>query len=164
MEDEQKIFLRPAVREDFPAIRALIHQVGINPTGLDWRRFVVAVTPQGKLAGCGQVKQHGRSARELASIAVIPEMRSRGVARAVIERLLAEHPGALFLFCRAGLGPFYQKFGFRLARPEEMPLYFRVAHRFAAGMQRLGMLGEGLLIMVRDSGEDGKNQNKMPRM
>jgi hypothetical protein len=37
------VFLRRATAEDFPAISRLIRQVHINPTGLDWHRFVVAV-------------------------------------------------------------------------------------------------------------------------
>ena len=52
-----KTILRPASEEDFPAIRALIRIVGINPTGLDWHRFVVAVTPDDEMIGCGQVNQ-----------------------------------------------------------------------------------------------------------
>ena len=39
--------LRAATEDDFPQIKALIHLVHINPTGLDWRRFLVAV----RLAG-----------------------------------------------------------------------------------------------------------------
>ena len=62
--------VRPATREDFPAIRSLIHTVRINPTGLGWRRFLVAVTPQGRLLGCGQIKLHADGSREMASIAV----------------------------------------------------------------------------------------------
>ncbi len=57
--------------------------------GLDWRRFLVAVTPQGEMVGCGQIKPQG-DLRMLASIAVLPAWRGRGVARRIIERLLAE--------------------------------------------------------------------------
>ena len=38
-----EVILRPATAADFPAIRALIRRVRINPYGLDWRRFLVAV-------------------------------------------------------------------------------------------------------------------------
>ncbi len=157
MKDEFQItggrfVIRRAVRADFPAIRALIHTVGINPTGLDWRRFLIAVTPEGKLAGCGQVKPHRGGSRELASIAVVPEMRGKGVARAIIEHLLAEQKEELYLICRLSLGPFYNKFGFRTAQAAELPPYFRTVQRFASAIQRLGMMDEGLLIMKRDMG------------
>lgn len=151
MDDGYSAFiLRPAAREDSLAIRALIHAVAINPTGLDWRRFLIAVTPDGRLVGCGQVKPHRGGARELASIAVIPEIRGNGVARAVIERLLADQREELYLTCRASLGPFYNKFGFRTAQAAELPHYFRAVQRFAGAIQRLGIMDEGLLIMKRD--------------
>jgi N-acetylglutamate synthase-like GNAT family acetyltransferase len=145
----EAFFVKPAGQADFPAIRALIHEVGINPTGLDWRRFLIAVTTNGDLAGCGQVKPHRDGSRELASIAVDPSMRGRGVARAIIERLLTDNPGELYLTCRASLGPFYSKFGFRPAGPAEMPRYFRAVHRFGRAIQRLGIMQEALLVMIR---------------
>jgi hypothetical protein len=43
--------VRPATRDDFPVIRSLINTVQINPTGLDWRRFLVVVMSQGNLLG-----------------------------------------------------------------------------------------------------------------
>ncbi len=146
---EDTYLLRPARREDFPAIRALIHTVGINPTGLDWRRFLIAETPEGKLAGCGQIKPHRGGGRELASIAVAPEMRGNGVARAIIQSLLSTQKDELYLTCRASLGPFYQKFGFVVVNSNGLPPYFRTVQRFVSALQRLGMMNEPLLIMKR---------------
>src|SRR3989304_5329525 len=70
--------LRPETAADAGAIRSLIFRVGINPRGLDWRRFQVAVDPGGRLVGCGQVKPHADGSRELASIAVPPKGRIDG--------------------------------------------------------------------------------------
>jgi N-acetylglutamate synthase-like GNAT family acetyltransferase len=151
--------LRPATQADFPAIRALIRAVQINPIGLDWRRFIVAVTPQEAIIGCGQIKPHRDGSRELASIAVVPEWRGRGVARAMIERLVEVSGGAafaeaeavepLYLTCRASLGSFYERFGFRIIQPDEMPPYFRRISRLArmAGF----VMREELLVMKRDA-------------
>ena len=80
--------IRPAVPEDFRSIRALIHAVKINPTDLDWHRFLVVVTQENKLLGCGQIKPHYDASLELASIAVQEQARGHGVARAVIQELL----------------------------------------------------------------------------
>jgi N-acetylglutamate synthase-like GNAT family acetyltransferase len=140
-----KTNFRPALKADFPAIRALIRTVGINPTGLDWRRFIVAVTPDGKVAGCGQVKPHSDGSRELASIAVRPAFRRQGIAQAIIECLLAENPPPLYLICRNGLGSFYERIGFRAVRENEMTLYFRRLMRAARLFGKIN-----LLVMLRE--------------
>lgn len=139
--------LRTATVEDFLAIRALVRAVRINPTGLDWRRFIVAVTPQGEVIGCGQVKPHADGSRELASIAVQRAYRGRGVARAIIERLLADSPRPLYLMCRSSLGGLYERFGFHPVAPGEMPTYFRRISRLAGLAGLLAREGETLLVM-----------------
>jgi amino-acid N-acetyltransferase len=147
-----KVFhLRQAAASDAVAIRQLIRDVRINPIGLDWPRFLLAVTLEGELIGCGQVKPHGDGTRELASIAVVPSWRGRGVARAIIERLLADHPGVLYLTCMASNGPLYEKFGFRSIGTDEMPPYFRRLAHLARTFSALRLSPEKLLVMKRDS-------------
>ena len=80
--------IRPALESESAQIKDLINLVGINPTGLDWKRFVVMVNDGGQVIACGQIKPHGADIRELASIAVHPDYRGKGLARAVIEVLL----------------------------------------------------------------------------
>lgn len=143
--------LREADAGDAWSIRRLVIAGGINPTGLDWQRFVVAVTPDGKVIGCGQVKPHGDGSRELASIVVAPERRGQGVARAIIERLLDENPGELHLMCRSGLQELYEKFGFRVIQAEEMPRYFRKVSRLAGLLEALRREAEGLVVMRREA-------------
>jgi N-acetylglutamate synthase-like GNAT family acetyltransferase len=104
--------LRRAAAADQRAIRRLIYQVRINPRGLDWRGFVVAVDDGGQVVGCGQIKPHRDGSRELASIAVDPDWRGGGVARAIITDLMQVGP-PLWLVCRAQLTPYYRQFGFR---------------------------------------------------
>jgi amino-acid N-acetyltransferase len=136
--------LRPAVETDSAAIKDLIHRVGINPMGLDWRRFVVAVDGSGKMRGCGQLKLHGKDIVELASIAVEPEERGKGVARAILEHLIAQAPRPLYLMCRSSLAPFYEKWNFRAVALSEMPPYFRRVVRLASLFMPKG---ESLLVM-----------------
>lgn len=139
--------LRSAMEADFPAIRKLIWQARINPTGLDWRRFVVAVTAQGQVIGCGQLKPHKDGSVELASIAVLPEWRSRGVGRAVVEHLLRNAPRPVYLTCRAALETYYHQFGFESIAPEEMTPYFRRIAKLFRVMKVGGMSGEDLRVM-----------------
>ena len=146
--------LRPATSADFPAIRGLIRLVQINPIDLDWQRFVIAVTPEGEMIGCGQVKPHGDGSRELASIAVTPPWRKQGVARAIIEHLTANEPGTLYLTCRANLGPFYTRFGFKAIEQQEMPPYFRRISRLMKALGILHVVGERLLVMKRENLEN----------
>ena len=140
--------LRPASSYDFPAISRLIKQVRINPTGLDWRRFVVAVDGDGAFLGCGQLKPHTGGIVELASIAVVPEQRERGIATLIIEHLLVLAPRPLYLTCRSSLGPFYMRWGFRSLELAEMPAYHRRLTRVMSVVGNLFLPDERLLVMA----------------
>lgn len=145
----QPFSLRPATAEDAVDIRRLVQLGRINPTGLAWPRFIVAISSKGEVIGCGQVKPHRDGTREVASIVVDPAWRQRGVARAILERLIAEHPGDLYLMCRSPLGPLYEKVGFRALSFEEMPKYFRRISRVAGLLHALQDEGVSLLVMFR---------------
>ena len=91
--------IQTATKAHQSAIKALIRDAGINPMGLKWERFWVAVDAAGNLIGCGQVKPHRDGSRELASIAVAREWRRQGIARELIEMLVEQHPLPLWLTC-----------------------------------------------------------------
>jgi N-acetylglutamate synthase-like GNAT family acetyltransferase len=139
--------VRPARETEAAEIRDLIYLVGINPMGLDWKRFVVAVNDQDVMIGCGQLKPHGQDILELASIAVYPEHRGKGVARAVIGHLLKDSPRPLYLMCESSNGPLYEKFGFREISYAEMPRYFQRMSKLAGLVTTLARREERLLIM-----------------
>lgn len=119
--------IRPALESESAQIKGLIRLVGINPLGLDWKRFLVAVNERGEVIACGQVKPHGRGNEilELASIATHPNYRGRGLARKIIESLLEKTPRPLYLMCMDRHGPMYEKFGFVSLADEDMPRYFQ---------------------------------------
>lgn len=142
--------LRPAIKEDSPAISKLVREGKINPTGLDWRRFLLAESADGQVIGCGQIKPHRDGSQELASLVVTGVWRSRGIARALIEALIEEQAGPLYLMCRSNLGPLYERFNFRALDDEEMPKYFRRISKLAAIIEPLRNEGVTLLVMVRD--------------
>lgn len=131
-----EFILRPALASDAGHIRDLIHRVGINPLDLDWRRFTIAEGKDGMFLGCAQLKQHADGSFEFASLAVQQEYRGQGLARALIQHFLAHSPRPLYLMCRPGLTPFYEKYGFQVIQPEEMPPDFRRLHRL------VGILGK----------------------
>jgi amino-acid N-acetyltransferase len=143
--------VRAAKREDFPAIRSLIHTVQINPIGLDWRRFLVVVTPKGNLLGCGQIKRHTDGSRELASIAVQEQERGQGLARVIISALLTlEQERPIFLMCRARLQLLYVKFGFHPIKPEDMPPFFRRISHLERIINSKSQPEDRLLVMRLD--------------
>ena len=141
------ITLRLARESESSQIKDLIHSAGINPMGLDWKRFIVAVDERDQVLGIGQIKPHGTEILELASIAVYPEYRGQGIARAIIEHLLKDSPRPLYLMCASSLGPLYEKFGFREVPYEEMPRYFQRISKLAGLVTTLAHRNERLLIM-----------------
>ena len=111
----------------------------------------MAVAPQGNLLGCGQIKPHADGSREMASIAVQEQARNQGVARAVIEALLALEPERpLYLMCRARLKLFYVKFRFHSIELEEMPPFFRRISRAERIFNSKAQLDDRLLVMSLD--------------
>ena len=147
----ESFIIRAATAEDAPAIRDLIRAVRIDPFDLAWRRFVVASTSEGQIIGCGQIKPHTDGTRELASIAVRPGWRRGGIAREVIQHLMASHTGPLYLTCRASLGEFYAKFGFRRVEPAKMPAHYQRIQRLSQLLKALKLLREDLWVMKADN-------------
>jgi N-acetylglutamate synthase-like GNAT family acetyltransferase len=156
--DRPLFTLRPATSADQAEIKALIKAVRINPLGLGWRRFVVAEDENGRFIACGQIKPHRDGSRELASLAVRPEWRKRGVASAIIHHLLTPYTGkqAIWLTCVSRLAPFYQQFGFQeIANPQEMPPYFSRVYRLYNLFTRLSKQSDYLAVMVRSAESAG---------
>jgi N-acetylglutamate synthase-like GNAT family acetyltransferase len=139
--------VRPALEAESIQIKNLINLVGINPTGLDWNRFLVAVNENGQVIACGQIKPHGGDIRELASIAVDPEYRGQGIARAVIEALLRESPKPLYLMCISHNGPMYEKFGFQKVADKAAPRYFARIQKLFKISDVFRRSGAELLVM-----------------
>ena len=145
-----EITFRPARLLDANDIKFLIRLVRINPMGLNWRRFLLAISDNGELVGCAQIKPHSDGTFELASLAVRREWRGRGIARTLIEKLLSNSPRPIYLICRSGLGDFYGKFGFSVPAFRELPPYFRRL-KSLANIFFYRKKDETLLIMRRDA-------------
>lgn len=142
--------LRPASATDDTKIKEIIYQMQLNPLGLNWRRFILAIDPTGQIIGCGQVKPHRDGLLELASLGVLPEWRGKGVARRIIEYLLEKYPGRLYLTCRSELEPLYQKFGFRTLNYTEMPRHYQRITRLVASFNWLTRRSDHLCVMRRN--------------
>ena len=141
--------LQPAQDSHAAAIKKMVNDAHLNPMDLDWRRFVVALDPESQVIACGQVKQHRDGSRELASLVVNRAHRGQGLARTLIEKLVDDNPPPLYLMCRSGLGPFYEKFGFLAVAYDDMPRYFQRISKLAGLADLLSHGGETLLVMRR---------------
>lgn len=149
MENNEGFSLRPATAKDAATIRQIIRWMNLNPLSLHWQHFTLAVDQVGNVIGCGQIKHHADGSEELASIAVLPEWRSKGVARRIIGRLLENHPGRLYLTCRSALVPMYQKFGFEVVEEDQMTPYFRRLSRLVSFYSKLIHTSEKMRVMQR---------------
>lgn len=84
---------------------------------------LVAVTPAGAVVGCATLllrpyPQTGEPGRQLRGMAVLPELRSRGIGRRLLdegERVLRDRPGPRLLWCQARTPavPFYERSGWK---------------------------------------------------
>ena len=145
------ITYRPAQASDETAIKALIRAVNINPIGLKWPRFLVAIDENGTVIGCGQIKPHRGGSRELASLAVQKAWRRQGIAGAIIQQLLANESPPVWLTCMDRLVPFYEQFGFVEVVEGDgrsLPRYFRLARAFFKPFQWISRIPGYLAIMT----------------
>ncbi len=148
--------LRDATVEDQPTIRQIVRAANINPTGLEWPRFIVAEdggADGGAIVGVGQVKPHRDGTRELASIAVIPARQGQGLGSAIINELLRREWGIVHLTCRSQLQGYYERFGFKRLEPRDYPPYF--ARRLPMINAFLRPFGIRIIVMRRDPQGDG---------
>lgn len=144
------VTLRPAREQDSDRIHQLVRAEKLNPTGLDWTRFLVAEDRQGRVVGCGQIKPHRDGTLEMASIVVEEELRGKGLGRRIIERLIDGIHQPLWLMCRSSLVPLYEQFEFEEVDADaEQPAYFRRVRRLASVYHFLKGTGEYLAVMCR---------------
>lgn len=142
--------IRTATKEDTAFIRRLIWKSGINPFGLNWQRFVIAVLKNGDRIGCAQLKTHTDGARELASLAVLPTYRHQSVAEALIWRILKDPDPPVYLTCRGSLVSFYERFGFQeMTDLFSMPAYFFKVKRAYSWLEKRKWVGH-LAVMKWD--------------
>lgn len=122
---------RVALLPDAPAIHAIIEPYAregvLLPRSLpelneNIRDFVVALEGD-RIVGCGALHLYGMHLAEIRSIAVLPELKSRGIGRALVHALQAEarrqSVTCVCLFTRTP--EFFARLGFEAARREELP-------------------------------------------
>ena len=112
--------VRPATETDQVAIRALVRSERLNPYGLDWPNFLVAVG-RGGLVGAVQLRRHRDGSRELGSLVVRQEARRQGIASRLINTLLAGANERVLLITTEAFASRYERWGFRQIEPAAAP-------------------------------------------
>lgn len=113
-ESRVAVSLRPARREERWLIVRRILREGLDPTKLDWRRFVMAEGADGAILGFAQMKQFSTGEREFGSLVVEPEARGQGIGGTLLAHFLDSFPRPIYLFCGLHNVSYYRRFGFRL--------------------------------------------------
>jgi amino-acid N-acetyltransferase len=145
-DEEAAIIIRRATADDQPAIRRMVRQERLDPTNVKWPNFVVA-EQAGTVVGIGQVRPHPAGG-ELGSLVVREDLRGQGIGGRIIERLLAEETGRVYLECAARMVPYYERFGFREIDRRDAPGPLRVKSAIGNFFARL--MGTRLAVMARE--------------
>ncbi|HUJ22343.1 MAG TPA: ribosomal protein S18-alanine N-acetyltransferase [Bryobacteraceae bacterium] len=110
--------IRPATESDLDEIwriqSASLPAVNWNPADYLRQQCLVAAWKE-RLAGFAVARHTGPDEMEILNVAVDPPFRRRGVARSLIQQLLAEYRGAVFLEVRQSNLParkLYHSLGF----------------------------------------------------
>jgi amino-acid N-acetyltransferase len=133
------LLIRSATADDQPTIVALVKSERLNPTGLDWRRFTVAVR-DGRLIGAVQIRHHPDGARELGSLVVFSDQRGQGVAHALIDAALATVTGPVWMITRRAHADHYAAWGFAGCAPKTAPRSVRFNFRMGRAARVLSWL------------------------
>jgi N-acetylglutamate synthase-like GNAT family acetyltransferase len=142
------ITLRRATADDQAAIRRMVRESGLDPTALRWPHFVVAEY-EGEVVGIGQIRPYRRG-RELGSLVVREDLRGRGIGGRIVERLLENEAGSVYLECAARMTPYYTRFGFREVNRRDVPGPLRIKSTVGNVFARL--IGTRLAVMKREGG------------
>lgn len=120
------LHLRPARADEAGLIRRRIWREHLDPTRLDWRKFVVAEgvgeNSQPVVLGFAQMKRLSGGVQEFGSLVVERDARRRGVGEALIRHFTQEFAKPIYLVCESRRVSYYTKFGFRVIDdPKAMP-------------------------------------------
>lgn len=142
------VSLRPARQDERRLIIRRVLREGLDPTKLEWRKFVMAEAPDGAVLGFAQMKDWGDGVREFGSLVVEPEVRGQGIGGVLLEHFLAAYPRPIYLFCGGHNVSYYLRFGFRrLKRESEIPGPLQRKWRLASFFSRLFRANVALMVI-----------------
>lgn len=114
--------IRPAQTSDRWLIIRRILREKLDPSKLDWQRFVVAESPIGEILGFAQMKNLGDGVQEFGSLVVESHLRGQGIGDALLHFLVDPAPKPVYLLCGANRVRYYRRFQFELLSEDKMPV------------------------------------------
>ncbi|MBX2998325.1 MAG: GNAT family N-acetyltransferase [Caldilineaceae bacterium] len=141
--------LRPAApKERWLIVRRILRE-GLDPTRLDWRRFVMAEAEDGSILGFAQMKDLGQGVQEFGSLVVEPSVRGQGVGGALLHFLVDGANKPVYLLCGERNIDYYLRFGFREMDEAEMPVPLR--RKWRAGNFFARRFGVRVAAMIHEA-------------
>lgn len=140
--------LRSARQDERWLIFRRILRERLDPTKLEWQKFVMAEAADGTILGFAQMKDFGQGVREFGSLVVEPESRGQGIGGQLLTHFLAEFPRPVYLFCGGHNVAYYLRFGFRrVKREREIPGPLQRKWRTAQFFSRLFKANVALMVL-----------------
>jgi len=127
------IEVRPAVKDDMPAIRALIRRFPGQLVQRDIPRvtsFFVALS-KGTVIGCCSLQIYSKRIAEIRSLAVHPDFQDQRAASQLVElcRTRARDRGIKEIFAVTSQISFFERLGFATFRREKTAMFFELGPR-----------------------------------
>jgi N-acetylglutamate synthase-like GNAT family acetyltransferase len=141
--------IRPAEQDERWLIVRRILREGLDPTKLDWRRFVVAEAEDGSILGFAQMKDLGQGVQEFGSLVVESHIRGQGVGGALLHFLVDGADKPVYLLCGERNVDYYRRFGFREIDAADMPVPLR--RKWRAGNFFARRIGTRVAAMIYET-------------
>lgn len=117
----EEIVYRKAKEDDLPRIIEILEVFKLNMLGIKPDGFMVALSDD-QIIGCARIKKMEGGSLQLASTAVLPEFRNKGVASNLIKEILdGDLRRPVYGICRKTREKFYEIFGFKTIEIEKAP-------------------------------------------
>ncbi len=144
------VSIRQAAETDQKPIQQMVREERLDPRGLRWQNFVVAEA-DGKVVGIGQIRPFP-DCPELGSVVTLKKYRGQGIAKQIVERLLADWktPGPIYLRTRDYMTNYYAQFGFKEINLRDAPMPLRGTVRVASFVTCLFRSGFKIAVMRLD--------------
>ncbi len=139
--------IRFATANDQTTINQMVRDEHLDPSALDWSHFRVAEVGD-EIVGIAQIRPYPKC-RELGSLVVKPAYRKTGVGALLVNALLEQERGDVYLECEVKNETYYTRFGFKTIPWYQAPPPLK--YKSFIGGVLLRALGIHIITMKREA-------------